>query len=48
MVANWLPKFDGIVFFSHGANRYSHKIQHLLVTWGQIEKVLFYYYSLDS
>jgi len=29
-VANWLPKFDGMLFFSFGAN----EVQHLLVAWG--------------
>jgi hypothetical protein len=29
-VANWPPKFIGILFFSLGANK-GHKVQHLLV-----------------
>ncbi len=30
-IANWLPKFDGILFFNQIGG---HKVQHLLVTWG--------------
>jgi len=30
-VANWLHKFDGILFFNQIGG---HKVQHLLVTWG--------------
>jgi hypothetical protein len=38
-VANWTPKFDGILFSALGPIQ-GHKVQHLLVgTWrGQIEK----------
>ncbi len=31
-VTNWLPEFDGILFFSLGANTRPYKAQHLLVT----------------
>jgi hypothetical protein len=34
-VANWLPKFVGILLFS----LQGHKVQHLLVTWGKLKKI---------
>ncbi len=37
IVANWPPKFDGIPFPALGPIQ-GHKVQHLLVTWGHIEK----------
>jgi hypothetical protein len=33
-VANWPPKFDGILFLALGPIQ-GHKVQHLLVTWGR-------------
>jgi hypothetical protein len=35
-VANWLPKFNGILFSALGPI-HSHKVQHLLVTWGRLK-----------
>jgi hypothetical protein len=37
-VANWLPKFDSILFSALGPIQ-GLRVQHLLVTWGQIEKI---------
>jgi hypothetical protein len=37
-VANWLPKFDDILFSDLGPIQ-GHKVQHLLVTWGVIENI---------
>ncbi len=37
-VANWPPKFDGIPFPALGPIQGQYKVQHLLVTWGHIEK----------
>jgi hypothetical protein len=37
-VANWPPKFDGILFSALGPIQ-GHKVQHVLVTLGQIEKI---------
>jgi hypothetical protein len=34
-VANWPPKFDGILFSALGPIQ-GHKVQHLLVTWGRL------------
>jgi hypothetical protein len=45
-VANWLPKFNGILFSALGPIQ-GHKVEHLLVTWRQIENN-FFYFSLDS
>jgi hypothetical protein len=38
-VANWPPKLHGILFFSLGANKKAHKVQHLLVLvyWGRLK-----------
>jgi hypothetical protein len=33
-VANWLPKFNGILFSALGTIQ-GHKVQHLLVAWGE-------------
>jgi hypothetical protein len=35
-VANWPPKFDGILFSALGPIR-GHNVQHLLVTWGRLK-----------
>jgi hypothetical protein len=35
-VANWLPKFDGILFPALRPIQ-GHKVQHLLVTWGRLK-----------
>ncbi len=44
-IANWLPKFDGILFFNQIRG---HKVQHLLVTWGVGGRLkIFFYFSLD-
>jgi hypothetical protein len=45
-IANWLPKFDGILFFNQIRG---HKVQHLLVTWGVGggRLKIFFYFSLD-
>jgi hypothetical protein len=37
-VANWLPKFDGILFSGLGSIQ-GLNVQHLLVTWGVIENI---------
>jgi hypothetical protein len=37
-VANWLPKFNGILFSALGTIQ-GHKVQHLLVALGQIENI---------
>jgi hypothetical protein len=37
-VANWLPKLNGILFSALGPI-HGHKAQHLLIGWGQIEKI---------
>jgi hypothetical protein len=34
--ANWLPRFDGIVFSPLGPIL-GHKVQHLIVTWGRLK-----------
>jgi len=47
-VANWPPKFDGILFFSALWPIQGHKVQHLLVTWGRLKSFFFFYFSLDS
>jgi len=39
-IANWLPKFDGILFFQPIGG-------HLLVTWGRL-KIFFYFGPWDS
>jgi hypothetical protein len=39
-VANWLPKFDGILFFSLGPTK-------IISNLGQIEKD-FFFFGLDS
>ncbi len=45
-VANWLLKFDGILFFFPGqGSTYSHKVQHLLVTWGRLNICFFFYFQ---
>jgi len=36
-VANWPPKFDGILF-PHLGPMQAHKVQHLLVTWGRLKR----------
>jgi len=36
-VANWLPKFDGILFPALGPIE-GHKVQHLLVPWGKLKR----------
>ncbi len=36
-VANWFPKFDGILFFSALGPIQGHKLQHLLIALVQIE-----------
>jgi len=41
--SNWLPKFDGILFSALGPIQ-GHKVQHILVTWGQIENI----YSISA
>jgi hypothetical protein len=46
-VANWLPKFDGILFPALGPI-HNYKVQHLLVTWGRLKSFFFPYFSLDS
>jgi hypothetical protein len=35
-VANWLPKFYGILFSALRPVQ-GHKVQHLLVTWGRLK-----------
>jgi hypothetical protein len=49
-VARWLPKFHGIpfffFFFSALGPIQGHKVQHLLVTWGQIQK--FFFFSISA
>jgi hypothetical protein len=35
-VANWVPKFDGILFSALGSLQ-GYEVQHLLVTWGRLK-----------
>jgi len=44
-VANWLPKFDGILISTLGPIQ-GDKVQHLLVAWGRLE--CFFSFNLDS
>jgi len=45
-VANWPPKFDGILFSALRSVK-GHKVKHLLVLWGRL-KSFFFSFSLDS
>jgi hypothetical protein len=37
LIANWLPKFDGILFFQPWGPKQGYKVQHLLVVaWGRL------------
>jgi hypothetical protein len=36
-VANWPPKFNGILFPALGPIQ-GHEVQHLLVTWGRLKR----------
>jgi len=44
-VANWPPKFDGILLSTLGPIQ-GDKVQHLLVTWGRLE--CFFSFNLDA
>jgi hypothetical protein len=47
-VANWPPKFDGILCFFQPWGQYEAiKVQHLLILGGRL-KSFFFYFSLDT
>jgi hypothetical protein len=43
-VANWLPKFDGILFFSLESPTQGHKVQYLFSNLGQMEKIFYFFF----
>jgi len=47
-VANWLPKFNGTPFLQPWVPIHSHKVQHLLVTWGRLKSFFFSILALTS
>ncbi len=40
-VTNWLPKFDGILFFSALGPIQGRKVQHLVLTGGRLKRFFF-------
>jgi hypothetical protein len=40
-VANWPPKFDGILFLKPWGPTKAIKVQHLLGTWGRLKSGFF-------
>jgi hypothetical protein len=46
--ANWLPKFDGILFSAFGPTTQGHKVQHSLVTCGRLKRLTGRMFLLSS